>query len=254
MKIIKNGVFYNSDCLEEMKLLPDGSIDLIITDLPYGTTACKWDVVIPFDKMWEQYTRILKKNRAIVLFGQEPFSSKLRLSNIEWFKYDWYWKKSRAGGFTNAKLKPLKDIETISIFSEGKTANGSKNNMLYNPQGLVACDKIWKRPKLSYGTDSGVNPTRKNHKLEREIKQENFPKQILEFSNPNNGLIHPTQKPVDLIEYLVKTYSNSGETVLDSCAGSGTTAVACENTDRKWICIEQSKKYFDLAVQRINNI
>lgn len=252
--VIKNGIFHNSNCLDEMKNIPDKSIDLIITDLPYGTTSCKWDSIIPFDDLWKQYKRIIKDNRAIVLFGQEPFSSMLRVSNIEWFKYDWYWKKSIACGFTNAKLKPLKDIEVISVFSNGKTANGSKNNMLYNPQGIVECNKNWSRPKLYYGTDAGVNPTRKNHKLQRTVTHENYPKQVLEFSNPNNNRIHPTQKPVDLLEYLIKTYSNEDDLILDSCAGSGSTAVACENTNRKWICIEKDETYYKNAISRIKNI
>lgn len=247
----KNGIWIQGDCLEKMQSIPDKSIDMILCDLPYGTTTCSWDKIIPFDKLWENYKRIIKDNRAIVLFGQEPFSSLLRCSNLDWFKYDWYWRKSRPSGFTNAKLKPLKDIETISVFSNGKTANGSKNNMLYNPQGLQECEILWKRPNLSYGIDKGVNPTRKNHKLERVRDKQNYPRQILDFSLHNHGLIHPTQKPVDLLEYLIKTYTNEGMVVLDNCAGSGSTSIACEKSNRYWFCIENNEEYTQKSIERI---
>ena len=241
------------DCIERMKEIPDGSVDAIICDPPYGTTACKWDSVIPFDCMWTQLRRIVKKNGAIVLFGSEPFSSALRLSNSSMYKYDWYWKKSRPSGFTNAKLKPLKDIEQVLVFSEGKTANGSKVNMPYNPQGLEDCNIIWRRPKHYLGGDRGVNPARANSKLEKKIEKTGYPRQILEFSNPNNNILHPTQKPVDLIEYLIKTYTQEGETVLDFTFGSGTTGVACMNTGRKFIGIELDEKYFMVGGERIIN-
>ena len=239
------------NCLELMPQIPSGSVDMILCDLPYGTTACKWDTVIPFEPLWAEYKRIIKKNGAIVLFGQEPFSSYLRLSNLEWFKYDWYWRKSRPSGFTNAKLKPLKDVETVSVFSEGMTANGSLRNMPYNPQGLEKVDKEWKRPKKYMDGDKGVNPARESHKLERVIENEGYPRQILDYANPNKDVLHPTQKPVALCEYLIKTYTNEGEWVLDNCMGSGTTGVACVNTNRNFIGIEQEEKYFIIAKQRI---
>jgi len=243
---------YKGDCLEVMdKLIADGvKVDAIITDPPYGTTACKWDSVIPFDAMWERLNKLIKPNGAIVLFGSEPFSSALRMSNIKKFKYDWYWKKARPSGFVNAKLKPLKDIETISVFSEGTTANGSKKNMAYNPQGLIEVNKEWKRPK-TYGTGKGVNPTRKSHQLERTIKFEGYPRQVLEYKNHNIGNVHPTQKPVALMKYLIKTYTNEGGTVLDFTMGSGTTGVACKNTNRNFIGIEKDEKYFKIAEERI---
>ena len=241
----------HGDCLEVMKSIPDGSVDLILCDLPYGTTACKWDSVIPFDDLWRQYCRIIKLKSAIVLFGDEPFSSMLRLSNISWYKYDWYWRKSRPSGFTNAKLKPLKDIETISIFSSGMTANGSKKNMPYNPQGLKDCDMDWSRPKRYMGGDKGVNPARASHKLSRKIEKTGYPRQVLDFSNPNSDVLHPTQKPVPLIEYLICTYSNDGDVVLDNCMGSGTTGVACINTGRRFIGIEKDDGYFEVAKKRI---
>ena len=224
---------------------------MVLTDPPYGTTACKWDIIIPLEPMWEQLKRVIKPNGAIVLFGSEPFSSHLRTSNIKNYKYDWYWKKARPSGFVNAKLKPLKDIETISVFSEGTTANRSTRNMPYKPQGLEEVNKEWKRPQ-TYGSGAGVNPTRKSWQLERTIKYEAYPRQVLEYKNHNIGNVHPTQKPVALMEYLIKTYTNEGETVLDFTMGSGTTGVACTNLDRNFIGIELDKEYFKIAEQRIN--
>lgn len=244
---------YCGDCLEVMSTLPDNSVDMVLTDPPYGTTACKWDSVIPFGPMWEQLKRVTKKNGSIVLFGQEPFSSRLRVSNIENFKYDWYWRKSRPSGFTNAKLKPLKDIEVISVFSDGMTANGSKNNMAYNPQGLKDCNQKWSRPKIYEGSDRGVSPSRKNHKLNRVIEKTGYPRQVLDFANSNKDVLHPTQKPVALMEYLIKTYTNEGEVVLDFTMGSGTTGVACKNLNRSFIGIELDEDYFNIAKSRIES-
>jgi site-specific DNA-methyltransferase (adenine-specific) len=241
------------DCLEKMKDIPDGSIDMILCDLPYGTTACKWDTIIHFELLWEQYKRIIKLNHAVVLFGQEPFSSFLRISNIEWFKYDFYWRKSRPSGFTNSKLKPLKDIEAISIFSSGTTANKSSRNMPYFPQGLIRVDKQWSRPKHYMEGDKGVNPARDSHKLDRLIEYEGYPRQVLDYSNSNNVVMHPTQKPVALMEYLIKTYTNESETVLDNCAGSGTTGVACKNLNRNYILIEKEPQYIDIIKKRLED-
>ena len=241
------------DCLERMKEIPDGSVDMVLTDPPYGTTACKWDTVINFDLMWAELKRVIKSNGAIVLFGQEPFSSLLRASNLSQFKYDWYWRKTRPSGFVNAKLKPLKDIEVISVFSEGKTANGSKINMQYYPQGLEDCNVEWSRPAQYMGGDKGVNPARVSHKLSRKIEKKGYPRQILDFANPNKSLLHPTQKPVDLIEYLIKTYTNDGETVLDFTFGSNTTGVACKNLTRKYIGIEMDEAYFNIGKGRMLN-
>lgn len=244
---------YNENCLEAMKNISDNSVDLVLCDPPYGTTGCSWDSVVDLCLMWEQIKRIIKPKAPVLLFGQEPFSSLLRCSNIEMFKYDWYWKKSRPSGFTNAKLKPLKDIETISVFSEGKTANGSLNNMPYYPQGLEDINIDWVRPTQYMNGDKGVNPSRKSHKLSRKIEKGSYPRQILEFSNPNNNVLHPTQKPVDLLEYLIKTYSIEGQTVLDFTMGSGSTGVACKNLKRNFIGIELNKAYFNIAKQRIEN-
>lgn len=226
------------DCLERIKEIPDGSVDMILTDPPYGTIACKWDSIIPLEPMWQELRRIIKPNKAIILFGQEPFCSLVRCSNLSQYKYDWHWRKSRPSGFTNAKLKPLKDLENIMVFSEGKTANGSKTNMPYFPQGLEDCNIEWKRPKNYTEGDRGVCPARKNSKTERTITKKGYPRQILDFPNPNNGNIHPTQKPVELMEYLIKTYTNEGETVLDFTMGSGATIKAANNLNRKGIGIE----------------
>jgi len=242
----------HGECLEKMKSIPEGAVDMVLADPPYGTTQCKWDAVIPFEPMWAGVKRVLKKNGAAVLFGQEPFSSLLRASNLQRFKHDWYWRKSRPSGFTNAKLKPLKDIEVVSVFSEGATANGSLKNMPYFPQGLEDCDVEWKRPQRYTKGDRGVNPTRASHALERKLEKTGYPRQVLDFANLNTKVLHPTQKPVALMEYLIKTYTNEGETVLDFTMGSGTTGVACVNTKRNFIGIELDPEYFKIAEARIN--
>ena len=229
---------YNMDCLEGMKQIPDGTIDAVICDLPYGTTACAWDSVIPFDKLWEQYKRICKPNAPIVLFGSEPFSSYLRLSNIKWYRYDWVWEKTKASGFLDANRKPLKIHETISVFSY--------KSHLYNPQGLIK--GIFKTGRDA-NMDGKVYGAYKNH-LASEYG--NYPKSVLHYANPSGvGHLHPTQKPVDLLRYLVLTYTNEGDTVLDNCMGSGTTAIACNKERRHFIGFELSKEYFDKAVRRI---
>ena len=235
---------YNEDCLEGMKRIPDGSIDAIITDPPFWTTACKWDSVIPFDPMWEQLKRIIKPNGAIVLFGSEPFSSALRMSNIKQYKYDWIWDKKWTWGFLNAKKRPLKRYENIMIFSDGKP--------VYLPQ----MEERWKpRNKWSYNKKKW-DWDMVYWKFENILSFNNtyYPTDIIEISNAvNRDKVHPTQKPVALIEYLIKTYTNEWETVLDFTAGSFTTAIACENTNRKWICIEQDQWYFDIWINRLNN-
>lgn len=243
---------YNADCLDKMKDIPDGSIDMILCDLPYGITACKWDTVIPFEPLWEQYNRIIKDNGAIVLFGREPFASKLRLSNLQMYKYDWIWEKSKALGFTNAKNKPLNKHELISVFSRGTCANGSKNKMIYKPQGLIPYGKTVSGIKdcKADREEGGHKFARKSHKQSYVQEFTNYPTQILNFANESNT-VHPTQKPVALLEYLIKTYTNEGETVLDNCMGSGSTGVACKNTNRHFIGIELDKNYFEIASERL---
>ena len=225
------------DCLEIMKDIPDKSIDMILCDLPYGTTACKWDTIIPFEPLWEQYKRIIKDNGAIVLFGSEPFSSKLRMSNLKMYKYDWVWEKSRFANQMLAKKQPLKIIENISVFG--------KKSPLYFPQGLIKCDKITKQgARITDNIGGGIRKT--------EYKQEftNYPRNILQFASVGKT-VHPTQKPVELLEYLIKTYTNEGDIVLDNCMGSGSTGVACVNTNRNFIGIELDETYFNIAKERI---
>jgi site-specific DNA-methyltransferase (adenine-specific) len=237
----------HGDCLEIMKTIPDGSVDMILCDLPYGTTACKWDVIIPFNKLWEQYERIVKPNGAVVLFGAEPFSSYLRISNIKMYKYDFYWKKTKQGNFAQAPYMPLKNIETLSIFSKGKIANNSKIKMNYFPQGLVECNKI-----NNGGNKANQFRPNRTSKTENHIQTKTgYPKQLIEFDS-SYEFLHPTQKPVSLFEYLINTYTKKGDVVLDNCAGSGTTAIACINTNRNYILIEKEKKYFDIINERID--
>ena len=227
------------DCLELMKDIPNGSIDMILCDLPYGTTACKWDTIIPFDKLWEQYKRIIKDNGAIVLFGSQPFTSALVMSNPKWFKYCWVWEKIRPTGFANAKKRPLKLTEDICVF-------GGSN---YYPQGLVRIDKQMMNSKSTGGDTTGT------FKYGEPYVQEftNYPKNVLKFELDEKSKLHPTQKPVPLLEYLVKTYTNEGDLVLDNCAGSGTTAIACLNTNRQFIVMEKEQKYYDIILKRVGD-
>lgn len=241
----------NADCLEAMKLIPDKSIDSIITDLPFGITACKWDVVIPFEPLWEQYKRIIKPNGAIALFGSQPFTSALVMSNPKWFKYEWIWEKSIVGNIFNCKNSPLKNIENISVFSPASIANGSNVMMKYYPQGLIRIDKQRNNTtdgKLKNNT-IGFRPSRTGNYRQT---QTNYPKQILKYAADYGG-IHPTQKPVKLIEYLIKTYTQEGELILDNTAGSGTLAIAAINTNRNYICIEKDPHYFEVMRDRIAN-
>ena len=232
---------FNEDCLVGMKRIPDNSVDAIICDLPYGTTACKWDSVIPFEPLWEQYKRVTKPNAAIVLFGQEPFSSMLRMSNIAWFRYDWIWDKVTATGMNNAKSQPMREHEVISVFSKVKA--------IYNPQ----MEKMEKGRTYKCYKASDVNPlTYYDGKI--RTTNEKYPKSILRFSNADHtNRHHPTQKPVDLIAYLIRTYSNEGEIVLDNCMGSGTTAIAAMREHRHFIGFELNKEYYDKACERIRN-
>ena len=241
----------NGECLEEMKKLPDKSIDMILCDLPYGTTDCKWDVIIPFDKLWKQYERVIKDNGAIVLTSQQPFTSNLIMSNLKLYKYNWHWNKVKPSSFMNAKNAPMKKIEDVCVFSFGTIANGSKKLMKYNPQELKLCGKI--RPPKNNSVPSqstiGKRPCRKNSYKQ---KYTNYPTDLIKFSFELKP-IHPTQKPVALMEYLIKTYTNEGDLVLDNCMGSGTTGVACKNVNRNFIGIEIDEGYFNMATKRIHD-
>ena len=243
---MKKFELWQGDCLELMKNISDGSVDLVLTDPPYGTTACKWDSVIPFEPMWEQLNRIIKPNGAICLFGSEPFSSALRMSNIKKFKYDWIWKKDQAAGFVNANNSPLKVHEIVSVFSSGTIANRSARRMTYFPQGLIEINKKRKVDKKD-GTFLGARPNQDGKPYTQRYK--NFPQTIISFARDRG--FHPTQKPIALLEYLIKTYTNEGETVLDFTMGSGSTGVACVNTNRRFIGIELDEGYFNIAKKRI---
>jgi site-specific DNA-methyltransferase (adenine-specific) len=236
------------DCLEIMKSIPDKSIDLVLTDPPYGTTACKWDSIIPFEPMWKELKRVRKDNAAICLFGSEPFSSHLRMSNIKEFKYDWIWLKRTGSNFATVKKQPFKAHEIISIF-------GSKIN--YYPIMEKRADAGLKRLKNEYKSNTISGDTMLNMKSNRAYKKYNDLRNPFSYQNFNNrdkdrGL-HPTQKPVPLLEYLIKTYTLENETVLDFTMGSGSTGVACKNLNRHFIGIEKDEKYFEIAKKRIED-
>ena len=234
---------YNGDCLEIMKSIKDKSIDAIIADPPYGTTSCKWDSVIDFDLMWKQLNRIIKDNGAIVLFGSEPFSSALRMSNIKNYKYDWVWDKVAITNPLLAKKQPLRCLENIILFY--------KKQPTYNPQ-MVEGVKWYRGGKKEHKTDTlGSSKLVNNGSDKTNLK---YPKNLIQFSNANKmNNVHPTQKPVELMEYLIKTYTNEFETVLDFTMGSGSTGVACCNTNRDFIGIELDREYFKIAEKRIKN-
>ena len=232
------------DCLERMKEIADGSVDLILTDPPYGTTACKWDSVIDFGLMWEQLNRIIKANGAIVLFGSEPFSSALRMSNIKNYKHDWVWNKHIPRGFQVAKYRPMSKLENISIFGNGKI---NYYPIMVKRDKPVTVKNYSKKDKLS-SNDIGKYNTGKSFTYTHKS-----PDNLIEgLWEANAGKKHPTQKPVALMEYLIKTYTNESETVLDFTMGSGSTGVACQNTSRSFIGIELDTDYFKIAQERIN--
>ena len=242
------GMLLKGDCLEVMKSFPDKSIDMILCDLPYGTTACKWDTIIPFEPLWDQYERIIKDNGAIVLTASQPFTSALVMSNPNLFKYEWIWCKSKASDFINANYRTMKKHENILVFSKGNAAPGCNNKMIYNPQGII----LKKSEKIRNGT-LGIGRDRISQQGKYVSKGTNYPNSLLQISNEGKT-IHPTQKPVELFGYLIKTYTNKNDIVLDNAAGSCTTAIACKNLNRRWICIEQEEKYCDVSVERIKKV
>lgn len=237
---------YHGDCLDLMKDIGNQSVDMILCDLPYGTTECRWDSIIPFDKLWEQYRRIIKDDGAIVLFGTQPFTSSLVNSALDLFKYSLVWKKTRPQGFAQAPYKFMSEHEDIIVFSKAGCAKNARVRMKYNPQGLIYAPKHIKGTKAS----QSAHRQRKSDLKDFVSLYTNYPKSILEFASEGHT-VHPTQKPVALMEYLVKTYTNEGDTVLDNCMGSGTTGVACKNLNRNFIGIELDDKYFDIAKRRI---
>jgi len=233
---VSGSTFINADCFDVFPFIEDKSIDAIICDLPYGTTACKWDSVLPFDKLWEQYNRVIKDNGAIVLFGNEPFSSHLRIHAIEMYKYDWKWDKVRGSNFATVKIRPFNSFEDIAVFY--------KKQPTYNPQMEVGAPYTQKQGYVGDAKQTGL------HKKDviTVNKGERYPLSILRFSKETGS--HPTQKPVQLLEYLIKTYTNEGDMVLDNTMGSGTTNLACIKLNRKSIGIEKEKQYYDVAVRR----
>lgn len=239
----ENTLLMLGDCLERMKEIPDNSVDMILCDLPFATTQNSWDCLIPFTTLWEQYSRVAKHNAAIVLFGMQPFSSMLVTSNIRDFKYDWVWNKPKGTGHLNAKKQPMRDKEDILVFY--------KKQCTYNPQmteGLPYKDKAGK-DHSSKTSMTGSYREYTNFRNDNEGKR--YPKQVLKFGVVERGTLHPTQKPVALMEYLIKTYTNEYEVVLDNCMGSGTTGVACRNLNRKFIGIEMDESYYNIAKNRI---
>lgn len=248
MAIAPNSII-NGDCLEVMQDIDDRSIDCIICDLPYGITACKWDVVIPFEPLWEQYKRIIKPNGAICLFGSQPFTSALVMSNPKWFKYEWIWEKTMPTGFYNAKKQPMKAHENILIFGE--------TSIKYNPQRTKAL--TLRSKNISKNTESSIYGIRTKKEWHEDGTR--YPISRINFSNWNGNLFgksenkskHNSAKPVALIEYLIKTYSQEGELILDNTAGSGTLAIAAINTNRRYICIEKDPHYFEVMRDRIAN-
>ncbi len=230
-----NVELYSGDCLELMKNIPDGSVDMVLCDLPYGTTRNKWDSVIPFEPLWNQYERIIKDCGAILLFGSQPFTTELNHSNLKMFRYEWVWMKNNSTGFQSANKRPLKKHEIISVFY--------RKQPTYNPQGLLAYGKINRRSS----TGDNWPELNKNQYVQQFT---NYPTQILEFAY-DKLKVHPTQKPIALLEYLIRTYTNAGDIVLDNCMGSGSTGVACVNTGRRFIGMELDEHYFEVAQNRI---
>ena len=239
------------DCLERMKEIPDGSVDLILTDPPYGITACKWDSVIPLEPMWIELKRIIKPNGAIVMFGSQPFTSVLVTSNLKMFKYEWIWEKAVGSNFAALKYQPMKEHENILVFCKGTT--------VYNPIKEERKGSGKQRQKAGYANSKATAKTGQfiggimdATKRTNDYEELRYPSSIQYFNNRDKDRgMHPTQKPVALMEYLIKTYTNEKETVLDFTMGSGTTGAACVNTKRNFIGIERDDKYFDISVKRI---
>ena len=253
---------YHGDCLVEMNKIADKSVDMILCDLPYGTTACSWDVIIPFDKLWEQYNRIVKPNGAIVLFGSQPFTTLLISSNIKNFKEELIWLKNKPASGMNCNKKHMKIHEQIEVFS-------NSNNYTYNPQKWLISEKefITQRKTFKENEFVGNQIYGSTHRTRKVDNGERFPisivsckvpftpqNRIKEYNSEIDVRLHPTQKPIALLEYLIKTYSNENEIVLDNCMGSGSTGVACVNTNRNFIGIEKDDKYFEIAKDRINKV
>ena len=259
---------YNEDCLEGMKRIPDKSVDMILCDLPYGTTACAWDTIIPFEPLWEQYERVIKDNGAIVLTASQPFTSALVMSKPKLFKHEWIWEKQKASNFMAAKYSPLKYHESILVFGKGRVNYNPQKYKVLEIEELISktkkeleqiminreYDRFGKIDRRKVVNDPTTN---KQHLGNRVVRTRNSdtgyrnPKSVLKINKSINKNIHPTQKPAPLFEYLIKTYTNEGETVLDNCMGSGTTAIACINTERNFIGFELDETYYEKSLKRI---
>ena len=245
---------YNGDCLAVMdKLIEQGvKVDAVITDPPYGTTACKWDIVIPFDEMWNRLNKLIKPTGAIALFATEPFATKLRMSNLDNYRYDWYCIKTKPSLYQHAKNRPMRAIENVCVFSKSKWGHKSQlkdKRMEYNPQGISSIGVKTVTKNFNAG---GVVSERPNQIGKQYEAFTGFPTDVLEFKSiTGKSCLHPTQKPVDLLEYLIRTYTNENDLVLDFTMGSGSTGVACINTNRKFIGVEINEKYFNIAKDRI---
>ena len=240
---MKINEIYKGDCLELMpKYIDDKSIDMIFCDLPYGTTKCKWDVIIPFDKLWSEYERVIKDNGVIVLFGNEPFSSILRTSNLKMYRYDWIWEKTKATGFQNSKIQPMRKYENLSVFYKHKPT--------YNPQGLVKKEDTKSNVRSGNIKNEHSFNTYKGKKPVAEFT--NYPTNIVKFKNASGiGHLHPTMKPLSLIEYMIKTYTKEGDLILDNTCGSGTTGLGAKNLNRNYIMMEQDPEYYEIACKRV---
>ena len=244
---------HKGDCLELMKEIPSCSVDMVLCDLPYGTTGSKWDSVIPSNQLWAEYRRIISDKGVICLFGTEPFATVMRSSALDLYKYDWIWRKTTVTGFAHARNMPLRDYENIMVFSKAPIGHISKlgdGRMPYNPQGLQKCHQVDKAHKTSLIMHSGTFAnTKETHYVRTET---GFPRMVLDFKkNPKDSKYHLNAKPVALLEYLIRTYTNPEDVVLDNCMGSGSTGVACVNTGRNFIGMELDEKYFKIASERI---
>ena len=240
----------NGDCLDLMKNIESGSIDMILCDLPYGTTACKWDCVLPLEKIWIEYKRLIKPNGAIVLTASQPFTSVLTCSNLDWFKYEWIWLKNQGSNFATVKYQPMKEHESVLVFANGKTIY----NPIMQPRTKSAQERL-KYDITEYKGDKrdvfgGLKDNGKNMSYNKDERNPSS-YQFFEVVPRHKGTLHPTQKPVALFEYLIKTYTNENDLVLDNTAGSGTTAIACLNTNRNYICMEKDENYYNIGLKRV---
>lgn len=247
---VSGSALFNADCMDILPLIPDKSVQLILADLPYGTTGCKWDAVIPFEPLWVEYERIIKDDGAIVLFGSQPFTSALIMSNPKLFKYEWVWEKSKTSNYVHCKYQPLKAHENILVFSKYPSAqNSAKKNMIYNPQFTIS--EPYNRGKVS-NSNSVLVGGRKERVEVKSLDGKRYPRSVQYFRTAEcENQVHPTQKPIALLKFLVATYSNDGEMVLDNVMGSGTCPLAAKELNRSFIGIEKEVKYYELAVGRV---